>query len=61
MTTRRQFIQSLPVAGAAFAVDGNINFCSSRKQEGFDSIHPSLMRQSVLNMNYGLYEVMPGI
>jgi alkyl sulfatase BDS1-like metallo-beta-lactamase superfamily hydrolase len=27
----------------------------------FDSIHPSLQRQAVLNMNYGLYEVMPGI
>ncbi|HSQ01469.1 MAG TPA: MBL fold metallo-hydrolase, partial [Candidatus Dormibacteraeota bacterium] len=27
----------------------------------FDSIHPSLLRQSVLNMNYGLYEVIPGI
>ena len=27
----------------------------------FDSIHPSLVRQSVLNMNYGLYEVIPGI
>ena len=27
----------------------------------YDSIHPSLMRQSVLNMNYGLYEVIPGI
>jgi len=31
------------------------------EQEDFDSIHPSLMRQSVLNMNYGLYEVIPGI
>ncbi len=29
--------------------------------DDFDSIHPSLMRQSVLNMNYGLYEVIPGI
>ena len=29
--------------------------------EDFDSIHPSLQRQAVLNMNYGLYEVMPGI
>ncbi len=29
--------------------------------EEFDSIHPSLQRQAVLNMNYGLYEVMPGI
>ena len=138
MTTRRQFIQSLPAAGAAFAVVGNVildensavakeaapakghfhpkgkapskhtlevlkkakatlPFADKRdfdeqkkgliapmkqlkikadaghvawdmeryqfllKQEGFDSIHPSLMRQSVLNMNYGLYEVMPGI
>ena len=27
----------------------------------FDSIHSSLQRQSTLNMNYGLYEVIPGI
>jgi len=27
----------------------------------FYSIHPSLQRQAILNMNYGLYEVMPGI
>lgn len=31
------------------------------KQAEFDSIHPSLLRQSVLNNNYGLYEVIPGI
>jgi len=31
------------------------------EQAEFDSIHPSLVRQSVLNMNYGLYEVIPGI
>jgi len=31
------------------------------KQEDFDSIHPSLLRQSKLNNNYGLYEVIPGI
>lgn len=30
-------------------------------QDEFDSIHPSLVRQSVLNNNYGLYEVIPGI
>ncbi len=29
--------------------------------DDFDSIHPSLMRQSKLNMNFGLYEVIPGI
>ncbi len=31
------------------------------RQTEFDSIHPSLLRQSVLNNNYGLYEVIPGI
>ncbi len=31
------------------------------KQDDFDSIHPSLLRQSKLNNNYGLYEVVPGI
>ena len=30
-------------------------------EEEFDSIHPSLHRQSKLNNNYGLYEVIPGI
>ena len=28
--------------------------------ESFDSIHPSLQRQATLNMNYGLYEIVPG-
>ncbi len=31
------------------------------EQEGYDAIHPSLMRISKLNQNYGLYEVIPGI
>ncbi|MEB3324998.1 MAG: MBL fold metallo-hydrolase, partial [Cyanobacteriota bacterium] len=26
----------------------------------FDSIHPSLQRQAILNMAYGLFEVLPG-
>lgn len=30
-------------------------------QDEFDSIHPSLVRISQLNNNYGLYEVIPGI
>lgn len=29
--------------------------------QDYDSIHPSLQRQAILNMNYGLYEVTPGI
>jgi alkyl sulfatase BDS1-like metallo-beta-lactamase superfamily hydrolase len=138
MTTRRQFVQSLPAVGAAFAVAGNLvldegaahaqqpaplkghfhpkgktasrftrevlrqakatlpfadkrdfeeqkkgfiapmkdlkimadgghvawdmeRFQFLEEQEEFDSIHPSLLRQSVLNNNYGLYEVIPGI
>ncbi len=28
--------------------------------QDFDSIHPSLQRQAILNMEYGLYEVVPG-
>ena len=35
------------------------NFLLERDE--FDSIHPSLVRQSQLNMNFGLYEVIPGI
>ncbi|MBL8883134.1 MAG: MBL fold metallo-hydrolase [Hyphomicrobium sp.] len=31
------------------------------EKDEFDSIHPSLLRQSKLNNNYGLYEVIPGI
>lgn len=31
------------------------------EQDEFDSIHPSLLRISRLNNNYGLYEVIPGI
>lgn len=31
------------------------------EDRAFDSIHPSLLRQSRLNNNYGLYEVIPGI
>jgi alkyl sulfatase BDS1-like metallo-beta-lactamase superfamily hydrolase len=29
--------------------------------EEYDSINPSLQRQSPLNMEYGLFEVVPGI
>ncbi len=29
-------------------------------QDEFNSIHPSLQRQATLNMNFGLYEVVPG-
>jgi len=31
------------------------------ESDEFESIHPSLVRQSVLNMNFGLYEVVDGI
>ncbi|MGK7906379.1 MAG: alkyl/aryl-sulfatase [Synechococcus sp.] len=29
------------------------------ERRDFDSIHPSLQRQAILNMNYGLFEVLP--
>ena len=28
--------------------------------KNFDSVHPSLQRQAIINMGYGLYEVVPG-
>jgi alkyl sulfatase BDS1-like metallo-beta-lactamase superfamily hydrolase len=31
------------------------------KGQNYDSIHPSMQRQAILNMEYGLYEVTPGI
>ncbi len=32
----------------------------ARPGQDFDSIHPSLQRQAILNMEYGLFEVVPG-
>jgi alkyl sulfatase BDS1-like metallo-beta-lactamase superfamily hydrolase len=37
---------------------GSYEFLLTDKE--YDSIHPSLQRQAVLNMAYGLYEVLPG-
>lgn len=44
--------------GVAWDMD-NWNFLLEGKD--FDSVHPSLQRQAILNMEYGLYEVTPGI
>jgi len=38
---------------------GKYSFLLEDKE--YQSIHPSLQRQAFLNMNYGLYEVIPGI
>jgi alkyl sulfatase BDS1-like metallo-beta-lactamase superfamily hydrolase len=48
------------------AEDGHVAWSMGRYDfllEGkeFQSVHPSLQRQAILNMNYGLYEVIPGI
>ena len=32
-----------------------------QESDDIDSVHPSLLRESKLNMNYGLYEVIPDI
>lgn len=47
-----------------FGSNGNIVWDMTRYDfllngEQYDSIHPSLQRQATLNMNYGLYEVVP--
>jgi alkyl sulfatase BDS1-like metallo-beta-lactamase superfamily hydrolase len=44
--------------GVAWDID-NWSFLSDGKD--YDSIHPSLQRQATLNLEYGLFEVIPGI
>ena len=44
--------------GASAWQFGRYAFLDSKQD--FDSIHPSLQRQAVLNAQYGLYEVVPG-
>ena len=44
--------------GVAWDID-SWNFLLQGKD--YDSIHPSLQRQATLNMEYGLFEVVPGI
>ncbi|PLW81396.1 hypothetical protein CWI75_16175 [Kineobactrum sediminis] len=61
--SRRGFIAAPPyqqILGAA----GNVVWDMGRYEfllngEDYDSIHPSLQRQATLNMNFGLYEVVP--
>jgi alkyl sulfatase BDS1-like metallo-beta-lactamase superfamily hydrolase len=62
---QRGFIAA-PDSKVIMADAGNVAWDMERYQffaEGrdFDSIHPSLQRQSTLNLNFGLYEVIPGI
>jgi hypothetical protein len=44
--------------GVAWDID-QWNFLLNGKD--YDSIHPSVQRQATLNMEYGLFEVVPGI
>lgn len=61
---RRGFIAAPPyrqimAAAGHVAWDmGTYDFLLSGQE--FESIHPSLQRQALLNMEYGLYEVVPG-
>lgn len=52
-----EYKQIMAEAGHVAWDMGSYEFLLSDKE--FDSIHPSLQRQAVLNMAYGLYEVMP--
>jgi alkyl sulfatase BDS1-like metallo-beta-lactamase superfamily hydrolase len=62
---RRGLIANMPdlkiVADAGHNAWDMERFQFLNRQEDFDSIHPSLVRISRLNNNYGLYEVIPGI
>jgi alkyl sulfatase BDS1-like metallo-beta-lactamase superfamily hydrolase len=44
--------------GVGWDID-NWSFLLNGKE--YDSINPSLQRQATLNMEYGLFEVVPGI
>jgi alkyl sulfatase BDS1-like metallo-beta-lactamase superfamily hydrolase len=62
---RRGFLAA-PDVWQILGEDGNVVWDMERYRfllegEAFPSIHPSLQRQSTLNMNYGLYEVMDGV
>jgi len=62
---RRGFI-ARPDYDRIMADAGNVAWDMGRYQfllddEDFDSIHPSLQRQAILNTAYGVYEVMEGI
>jgi len=59
LVARPEFTQIMADAGNVAWDMGRYEFLLDG--EDFDSIHPSLQRQAVLNMNYGLYEVIPGI
>jgi alkyl sulfatase BDS1-like metallo-beta-lactamase superfamily hydrolase len=55
-----------PESWTIMANTGNVAWDMERYKfflEGkdFDSVHPSLQRQSTLNMNFGLYKVIPGV
>jgi alkyl sulfatase BDS1-like metallo-beta-lactamase superfamily hydrolase len=55
-----------PESGIIMADAGNVAWDMERYEflleaDEIDSIHPSMLRQSQLNMNFGLYEVIPGI
>ena len=62
---KRGFIAPMPdlkiMADAGHVAWDMERFQFLNEDRDFDSIHPSLLRQSRLNNNYGLYEVIPGI
>jgi len=61
--SRRGFIAE-PDSRQILAANGRVVWDMTRydfllEDTDFDSIHPSLQRQATLNMNFGLYEVVP--
>lgn len=70
LTDRRDFEEAWrgfiaePASRRILGANGNVVWDMTRYDfllngESFDSIHPSLQRQATLNMNFGLFEVVP--
>jgi len=70
LTDRRDFEESIrgfiaePDSRQILGANGNVVWDMNPYDflltgESYDSIHPSLQRQATLNMNFGLYEVVP--
>ncbi len=62
---KRGFI-ARPESGIIMADAGNVAWDMERygfllDGDAINSVHPSMLRMSQLNMNFGLYEVIPGI
>ncbi len=65
-TEQKKGFIARPASGKIMADAGNVAWGMDRYEflregENINSVHPSMLRISQLNLNFGLYEVIPGI